>query len=361
MSTPSSHLTERPDPVKILVVEAAPASRARLVAMLEADPRLHVLAAMADPSAALRFMQKTPVDVVLMDRDAPGRDGGFEATKRIMQTQPMPVVLCTPDGAAATTTTRALEAGAVACIDKPLPDDTLHATRAAHMRLTLRLMSEVRVVGRRARAAAHPPDTQPLPPATRARIIGIGASTGGPAALQIILSGLSGKLGVPVLVVQHVAAGFLPGLAAWLSQSCGLPVHVGANGMSVQPGHVYLAPDGQQMGIDAAGCIVARACPDDGGELQPSVAFLFRSLAETYGARAVGVLLSGMGKDGAADLKRMRDLGATTIAQDSESSAVHGMPGEAIALGGASLVLPAHRIAQALLTLVQARRGAERN
>ena len=135
------------------------------------------------------------------------------------------------------------------------------------------------------------------------------------------------------------------------------PLQVAAGGFTPLPGHVYLAPDDFHMGVDAGGRIaLSRAAPEGG--LRPSVNFLFRSLAEVHGADAIGVLLTGMGKDGAVELKRMRDLGATTVVQDSATSVVHGMPGEAIAIGAAVHVLPADRIAAMLAVL--ARKGSRK-
>lgn len=185
-------------------------------------------------------------------------------------------------------------------------------------------------------------------------MVGIGASTGGPPALQKILAGLPGDFPAPILVVQHIARGFLPGLKEWLKQKTPLGLHIAEHGICPQPGHVYLAPDDFHMGVGSGGRILlAHDAPQNG--MRPSVSHLFRSLVETCGAQAVGVLLSGMGADGAAELKLMKDRDAVTIAQDRESSVVHGMPGAAIELGGATYVLPAEKIAEALLAAAAGR------
>ena len=182
-------------------------------------------------------------------------------------------------------------------------------------------------------------------------MIGIGASTGGPPVLQTILAALPKDFPVPLLIVQHIAPGFVAGLVEWLNQTTGLKVHVAAYGVQPLPGHVYLAPDDFHMGIRAGGEIaLSREQPENG--LRPAVAHLFRSLADVCGPRAVGVLLTGMGKDGALELKKLKDCGAFTIAQDRETSVVHGMPGEAISLGAAVRVLPADKIAAALIEQV---------
>jgi two-component system chemotaxis response regulator CheB len=184
--------------------------------------------------------------------------------------------------------------------------------------------------------------------------VGIGASTGGPLVLQTILTGLPKDFSVPLLIVQHIAQGFLPGLVDWLNQTTGVKVHIAAHGTAILPGHAYLAPDGLHMGLSGRGHIALSGAEAEGG-LRPSVAHLFRSLTRCCGTDAVGVLLTGMGKDGAEELKRMKDIGAVTIAQDRASSVVHGMPGEAIALGAATFVLPAQQIASALVALVDRR------
>jgi two-component system, chemotaxis family, protein-glutamate methylesterase/glutaminase len=180
------------------------------------------------------------------------------------------------------------------------------------------------------------------------RIVGIGASTGGPLVLQTILATLPKDFAAPILIVQHIARGFLPGMVEWLNQTTGLNVQIATHGVAALPGHAYIAPDDFHLGAASGGRMLLAREPQENG-LRPAVSYLFRSLAEVCGANAVGVLLTGMGRDGAAELKLMRDRGAITIAQDRDSSVVHGMPGEAIALGAAVHVLPTERIAGALV------------
>jgi two-component system chemotaxis response regulator CheB len=203
------------------------------------------------------------------------------------------------------------------------------------------------------------PHREPRAAAERIALIGIGASTGGPPVLQAVLAGLPKDFVAPILVVQHIAHGFLPGLADWLTGSTDFDVRLASFGIRPLPGRVYLAPDDHHMGIDRNGRILLSKAPPENGS-RPAVSFLFRSLAKVCGPKALGVLLTGMGRDGAAELKLMKDAGATTIAQDRESSVVHGMPGAAIAMGGASRVLPAGAISQAIETLLNERDGKER-
>jgi len=155
-----------------------------------------------------------------------------------------------------------------------------------------------------------------------------------------------------VLIVQHIAPGFVGGFADWLGQHSRLPVAIASQGERILPGRVYLAPDGFQMTVENGGRIaLIRDNPRNG--LCPSVSHLFRSVASVYGPRAIGILLTGMGKDGAAELRSMKELGAVTIAQDSQSSVVYGMPGEAVRLNAASYELSPERISGVLLTLVK--------
>jgi len=353
--------------INVLVVDDSAVARMNLIQLLELDPQIHVIKTVNDGQAALDFLQENRPDVILMDVNMPGLDG-FETTRRIMETRPVPVIICSsltkPEEAG--TTFRMMEAGAVACVEKPV--GRAHADfeqMAAELRLTVKLMSEVKVVKRWARTV-DTPSTAPASSAAEVRLpvekvtcIGIGASTGGQPVLRTILAGLPKDFPVPILIVQHIAHGFLPGLVDWLIQTTGLRIHIASPGITPVPGHVYFAPDDLYLSLGISGQIVLTGV-DSEKYLLSTVSFLFRSLAKVCGARAVGVLLTGMGKDGAVELKLMRDKGAITIAQDRESSVVHGMPGEAIALGGATHVLPAANIADALLTLVGRSNGKER-
>ena len=353
--------------IDVLVAEDSTVVRMFLVHLLESDPQIRVVGTVGDGQAALDFVRKNKPDVVLMDIHMPRMDG-FEATRRIMEAQPVPIVICSATGRVkdVVITFQAMEAGAIACIEKPLGRE--HGdfeAMAAQMLETVKLMSEVKVVRRTARVRSAPwTRVNPTPvghrPAAQIRVVGIGASTGGPPVLQTILTGLSKDFSVPILVVQHIARGFLAGMAEWLNQTTGLQVHIGSHGTPPLPGHVYLAPDDFHMGAGSGGEIVlTREEPEN--HLRPAVSFLFRTLAQAYGPTALGVLLTGMGKDGAVELKLLRDTGAITIAQDRESSVVHGMPGAAITLAGATHVLAADKIADALVALVSQRNGNSRS
>lgn len=346
--------------IKVLVAEDSAVVRMFLVHLLESDPQISVIGAVADGQSAVDFVKNYKPDVILMDIHMPRMDG-FEATRRIMQTQAIPIVICSATANTKDTviTFRAMEAGAIACIEKPLghAHEDFEVT-AAKMLETVKLMSEVKVVRRTARASEVAPkirqDQWQRAP-MEIKVIGIGASTGGPPALQTILSSLNKELSAPILVVQHIAPSFIAGMCDWLNQTTSLQVQIASHGMMPLPGHVYLAPDDFHMGVDTNGKIIlSREDPEN--YLRPSVGFLFRTLAAVYGPNALGVLLTGMGRDGALELKGMKDRGAITIAQDQKSSVVHGMPGAAIALGATTHVLPPDRIAHALIALINQRK-----
>ena len=349
-------------PIKVLVVDDSAVTRMYLTHLLESDPQIRVIGNVSNGQSALDFIKEQLPDAVLMDINMPGMDG-FEATRRIMETQPVPIIICTAamNPKEVAITFRVLEAGAVACVEKPVsPEHPDYTVLSANLLQTIKLMSEVRVVRRWPRSRQVPATgtgaIQMKRTSTDFKVVGIGASTGGPAVLQTILAGLPKDFPVPILIVQHIANGFLPGLAEWLNQTTGLKIQIAAYGTVPLPGHVYLAPDGFHMGLSSHGrLLLTKEEPENG--LRPAVSYLFRSLAEVCASEAVGVLLTGMGKDGASELKLMKDRGATTFAQDRESSIVHGMPGEAISLGGATQILPADKIAGALATLLNKRNG----
>jgi len=344
--------------IQVLIVEDSPVSQALLAHILGNDPDIRILGTAGDGEEALEFLANKKPDVITMDVKMPKLDG-YETTRRIMETRPVPIVIVTASHSrdAAASSFRAMQAGAVAVIGKPKgighPD---HAEAARKLVETVKLMSEIKVIRRfnrpRRAETTGSKATRKSIAALRAQIIAIGVSTGGPPVLQTILSKLPKDLPVPVLITQHIAVGFLDGMADWLRQTTGFHVLVAAQGEPLRRGHAYLAPDGFHLGVDGDGRVALSKAPPENG-LRPSVGPMFRSVAEHYGARAVAALLTGMGRDGADELKLLKDKGAVTIAQDKESSLVHGMPAEAIALGAADYVLPPERIAALMASLIQ--------
>lgn len=344
-------------PIRVLVVEDSPSCRALLVSLLASDPRLEVVGIAADGEAAIVAAERLRPDVITMDVQLPRLDG-YAATRTIMESFPTRIVIVTSTAAPGDVAAsfRALEAGALAVLGKPPgPGHPGFAAAREELLRTVVLMAEVRVVRRRPSAVRARADHALTAAASGSReiaLVAMGASTGGPLALQEILSGLAPRVSVPIVIVQHISPGFAEGFAQWLAASSRYAVRVAAQGERLQPGLAYVAPDGAQTTVRADGTVKLADEPPRYG-FRPSVGILFRSVAEQFGRRAAGVLLTGMGHDGARELKQLRDAGGLTLAQDAASCAVAGMPGEAVRLGAAIHVMPPTRIAVALRHLLE--------
>jgi two-component system, chemotaxis family, protein-glutamate methylesterase/glutaminase len=340
--------------IEVLIVEDSKVVREYLQYLLEEDGEVRVVGAVENGREAVEFVRQQRPDVVTMDIHMPVMDG-FEATRMIMEEQPVPIVIVSAswDLEEVDKAFRALEVGAVSALEKPHglgnPENEKLAREFVQ---TVKLMAEVKVVRRWAKKPQpESPKEKPERRSAAVELVAIGASTGGPNALHRLLAELPKDFPVPILIVQHIAPGFLQGMASWLGQSCDLPAHIATQGERFERGHAYLAPDNFHMGI-GQGLRVELSRAVQEYYLRPAVSYLFRSVAAQLGERAVGILLTGMGRDGAEELKKMRDRGAITMAQDEESSVVHGMPGEAIKLGGVDYVLPPEEIGRKLASLV---------
>lgn len=343
---------------RVLVVEDSPVVCELLQFILNSDPAIQVIGIARDGEEAIAAVADKHPDVVTMDIHMP-KLNGLEATRRIMQTTPLPIIIVSGgDHNGVVSTFDAMEAGAVAVLRRPVGlGHPQHQGMADELRQTVKLMAEVKMVRRWLRR-------QPGDPVARAtatgqgareaklRIVAIGASTGGPPVLQTILAALPGDFPAPIVIVQHMAAGFISGMIDWLGQTTPLQVQLACHGEEMRAGHVYLAPDDMQLQVAPNDKIVlSRDAPEYG--LRPSVSSLFRSVAGVYGRDAVAVLLTGMGRDGAEELRLLKESGAVTIAQDRDSSIVHGMPGAAIRLDAAMLVLPPGKIAGILTSMAE--------
>jgi two-component system chemotaxis response regulator CheB len=343
--------------VRVLVVEDSPSSRELLVGIFNADPQLEVVAVAADGEAAVAAAARVQPDVITMDIHLPVLDG-FGATRRIMETCPTRIVMVTsssiPNDVEASFD--ALACGALSVLAKPPgPGHPDFAALREELVRTVKLMAEVPVVRRWPLVAAGAPVPASLPRDithdVALQLVAIGASTGGPLVLQAILSRLRPDFATPIVIVQHISLGFAEGFVQWLAHSTGYHVRVAVHGERLQPATAYVAPDGAQLKLRAVGYIELADEPHENG-FRPSVAALFRSVARHYGRHAAGVLLTGMGQDGAKELKAMRQAGALTLVQDSSSAVIYGMPGEAVRLGAAAHVLPPETIAATLNRLV---------
>jgi two-component system chemotaxis response regulator CheB len=352
--------------IRVLVVDDSASVRELLSRVLRADGQFDVVGTAQDGQEAVAMTARFRPDVVTMDLHLPKLNGVL-ATRRIMAETPTPVVVVSSSveqkeiGLAF----EALQAGAVTVLEKPPgPEHPRHAAAIRELVTTIRVMAQVKVVRRWATAGlnAHPTPTSPStsqlrpwaasqPPAQpghprrrRPLAVLIAASTGGPQAIQKVLRGFGADLPIPVLMVQHINDGFAAGMAEWLSTSCPLPVRIAEHGEMPSAGVAYLAPGNRHLLVTRRGALALSSAPPVGG-FRPSGTLLFESASQYYGADAVGVLLTGMGEDGAVGLAALHDAGATTIAQDEASSVVYGMPAAAVALGAAEHVLPLTEIA----------------
>lgn len=344
--------------VKVLVVEDSAATRELLLHILSSDPAIQISGAVPDGEAALAALARHKPDVVTMDVQMP-KMNGYEATRAIMASRPVPIVVISSqiDSSDVSTTCQALGAGALMALPTPYgPGHPQYDVRARELVSAVKLMAGVKVVRRTSLPSGL--QQRPLPvsgvqvPAHCQPIsaVGIGASTGGPGVLEKILRVLPHNFPAPIFIVQHISAGFIKGMAEWLDRTCALQVKLAAAGELAAPGCVYLAPDHFQCLIDSDGHIQLRKEKDQ-ATFCPAVTPLFRSLAETYGPKAIGLLLTGMGSDGVAGLQEMRAAGAFTIVQDEASSIVFGMPKEALKAGAAELALNPEQIAELLRNL----------
>jgi two-component system, chemotaxis family, protein-glutamate methylesterase/glutaminase len=344
--------------IKVLIVEDSPVMQQLLIHTISSDPVFEIVAVVYDGEKAIEAVWELHPDVIAMDWQMPKLDGR-QATRKIMESIPTPIVIVT--GSLATNdvaiTFSLIEAGALALVKKPRGlNHPEYKKDARELIQTLKLMSEVKVVKHFARVLKKQVPTKStivktIKAKSEIKIVAIGASTGGPLVLKKIISGLPRKFPAPLLIVQHISQGFVKGFVDWLANTTNFPIHIASQGEYPLPGHCYIAPDGCHMGIERGPRIILSNHKPENG-LRPSVAFLFRSVANIFGSGSVGVLLTGMGKDGAEELKLMKEMGAFTIVQDEESSVVFGMPGEAVKLNAASRVLPPGEIATTLISLV---------
>jgi two-component system, chemotaxis family, protein-glutamate methylesterase/glutaminase len=334
--------------ITALVIEDERASEWPLGRLLSASGEFRVLGSVASVDEILNARRAERPQVIVVDAGLRHPDS-LTVTRRIMEQMPTPVVIVSSQSMETDPAAfGALDAGALAVVTRP--NGPTDAAALGEMVNTARLMAEVKVVHRLARCdRAHPAHgVEGMHASQRSRqVIAVGASTGGPLALQSLLRSLPKDLPAPILVVQHMAPGFAESFVDWLSQATRHNIELAQHEQRARSGHVYLAPDGAHLGVSAEGRLALSDAPPEHG-LRPAVAFLFRSIAQIYGAAAIGVLLTGMGVDGAAELGLMRKRGALTIAQDAASSVVSGMPGEAIRLGAADHVLPPEGIAELL-------------
>jgi two-component system chemotaxis response regulator CheB len=344
------------DPIRVLVVDDSAVVRQILVSMLETVPGFEVVGQARDGEEAVRLTARLRPDVITMDIRMPRLDG-LGAIRQIMSTTPTPIVVVAasvyePDRNIAFF---AIEAGALTVVEKP-SGITSEAYESARDQLvtTIRLMSDVQVVTLRPgrRVDVKPPDRQAdkvgaTGASINAELIAIAASTGGPGVLREIFRVLPGDLSIPIVTVQHITPGFAQGFAHWLDGETKLRVSLAKDGERLEAGRVLIAPDDAHLTV-APGRIVRLDNSEPVKGQRPSATRLFDSVAKVYGAASVGVVLTGMGDDGADGLQNLRQSGGHIIAQNEESCVVFGMPKAAIERGFVDRVMSPDKIASVL-------------
>ncbi|SUS03261.1 fused chemotaxis regulator; protein-glutamate methylesterase in two-component regulatory system with CheA [uncultured Defluviicoccus sp.] len=331
-------------PVKVLVVDDSATMRALISSRLRRDPEIEVVGGAGDPLQAREMIKQLNPDVLTLDVEMP-RMNGIEFLERLMRLRPMPVVMVstlTQEGAE--TTLQALELGAFDCVGKPAASEMASAFDDLGEKVKTAAKSRVR--------AAAPRPTPPRPTNFRSngRIIAVGASTGGVEALITVLSGLPENC-PPVVVTQHMPATFTKSFAARLDRMCAPSVSEAEDGEPLKPGRILIAPGGaRHMEVGGGANPFARLRETDlvNGH-RPSVDVLFNSVAATVGARSVGLILTGMGKDGAKGMLAMRQAGARTFGQDEASCVVYGMPKAAFEIGAVERQAPLNELSRLVL------------
>lgn len=355
--------------IRVVVVDDSALVRTMLAAIVDAQPDMQCIGTAADPYAARETIRTLNPDVITLDVEMPRMDG-LDFLEKLMRLRPMPVVMVsTLTERGADVTLKALELGAVDFVAKPKigvadglrqlgADITEKIRTAARARVSRLAAAPAAGTGNGSAMAAKPSPMASLGRLSTEKIIFLGASTGGTEATREVLAELPADCPA-VMITQHMPPGFTKSYAARLDGLCRIRVAEARDGERVLPGHAYIAPGGFHLSVERSGAnYVARVV--DGEPVnrhKPSVEVLFESAARVVGRNALGVMLTGMGADGARAMKTMRDAGSFNLVQDEASCVVFGMPREAIAQGAANEVLPLNRIAPRLLEWLRTHAG----
>lgn len=345
--------------IRVLVVDDSLVPREMISQILNTDPNIEVIGTARNGKEAVEKTRALRPSLVTMDIHMPMMDG-LEATEQIMAYHPTPILVVSSSvhGPGMGRAFDALDAGALEVMKKPEPKDweDLESVGRDLIR-RVKVLSRVKVITHIRGKRRDMSGALEAPARTvRVEAIAIGSSTGGPSALMTILSSLPAELPATILIAQHIADGFVPGLVAWLNTASLLTIEVAEAGAAPKPGTAYMAPTGRNMVLRDGR--IEFETPAEGQLYIPSADTLFDSVLRQYGVRSMGVLLTGMGADGARGLKNMRDAGCSTIAQDEATSTVFGMPRAAIEIGAAGKVLPIEAVSEGVLEAVAESGGA---
>ena len=356
-------------PIRVLVVDDSAFLRRTLPNLLETDPGIRVIGTAENGAEAIRMVNALRPDVITMDVVMPVMDG-LTALKQIMQEMPTPVLMLSHTTYEnARQTVDALSCGAVDFISKPsgsasLDIATIRKTLIEKVRMayasrhTLGVCRTQAVPGLKAERRI---DSQALPRPIAREIVAIAASTGGPPALEKVLAALPKRFPAGIVIVQHIAQGFSEALADKLNRACALTVKVAGHLEPIQPGTVLLAPSGRQAAVKRIGRSLHLVLSDEPRDIlyKPSANILFSSVAAACGPGAVGVIMTGMGSDGAQGIRQIQKCNGTTIAQDEATSLIFGMPKAAIALDAINIVSPLERIPYEIMNTIPSQGGED--
>ncbi len=340
-------------PIRVLIVDDSLVAREMLAQILATDPSITVVGMARDGQEAVDAVAQLRPDLVTMDIHMPKMDG-LIATERIMAYHPTPILVVSSSvhGEGMGRAFDALKNGALEVIKKPEPRDWADLERIGKDVIRkVKVLSRVKVIthisGRHERRSTVVPATAPV--VGGRSVVAIGSSTGGPSALLEVLGRLPANFPVPIIIAQHIAEGFVPGLVNWLDSGCKIKVCEAVDGAEMQSGAAHIAPTGANL--ELRGRALHFGEPEAGQLYIPCADTLFESVARSAGRSGIGVILTGMGADGAKGLKLLREVGGATIAQDEATSIVYGMPRAAVEIGAAGHVLPVHEIAAQVVRL----------
>lgn len=345
--------------IKVLIVEDSPLMAKVIAAILNTDLEILVAGIAKTGEEAVRVTPILKPNVITMDIHMPGMDG-LEATRQIMAYSPTPILILSSSvlrSKSEKTAFEAMRCGAMDILDKQIFEgDKIDGAAKADFLGKIHLLSRVPVISHpMARFESRKKKVLALPgvgeEGAEGRVVGIAASTGGPQALLEIFKTLPKNFPVPVVVVLHISPGFAEGFVEWLNQNSNLYAKVAQNDEALKPGTVYFAPTELQIRVNESGKIELRKELPVGGHC-PSGTVLFQSIARSSGRKGLGIVLTGMGRDGADGLKSVREAKGHTIAQDEGSSMIFGMPKAAIELNAADEIVPLNEIADRMMRWV---------